>query len=451
MSPKTARKPVVKASTAHDRIAMAAERRGVFLELLGDDVAVLGSAPVATRSNDTEFDYRADSDLVYLTAFEEPDCVAVFVPRHPDHRFVLFVRPRDPERERWDGHREGVDGARARYGADAAFPISELSARLPDLLAHGARLHCRLGRNATFDDALLAAFRTGLARRPRTNKGPTELVDLGRTLHEMRLCKTRDELGILRRAAGITCEGHLAAMRAAQPGVHEYELAALLEYTYKRLGAEASGYAPIVASGANATVLHYVRNRDVLQDGQLLLIDSGAELSYLTADVTRTFPVAGAMSRAQRKIYELVLDAQLAAIAEVQPGRPFGAAHNAAVQTLTAGLVRLGLVEGPVDVAIAQGRFRKFYMHRTGHWLGMDVHDVGVYGEGDGRDLEAGVVVTVEPGLYFPPEAEDVPDEYRGIGVRIEDDVLVTDRGHEVLTAAIPKTVAEMAKVRRAR
>ena len=445
---KATRKPQAHPQGWPDRVAMAAERRRVFLELLGDDAAVLGAAPISTRSNDTEFDYRADSDLVYVTGFDEPECVAVFVPRHPEHQWVLFVRPRDPERERWDGDRAGLEGARQRYGADAAFPIAELGARLPDLLAHGARLHCRLGRNPVFDEALLAAFRTGLARRPRSNKGPTEIVDLGRTLHEMRLCKTHDELSILRRAAEITAQGHQAAMRAALPGVREYELAALLEYTYRKLGAEASGYSPIVATGANATVLHYRRNRDTLEAGQLLLIDSGAEFSYLTADVTRTFPVSGAMSRPQRRIYDIVLDAQLAAIGEVQPGRPFGAAHKAAVRVLTTGLVRLGLIDGPVDVAIEEGRFRKYYMHRTGHWLGMDVHDVGVYGEGDGRDLEAGVVVTVEPGLYFPPELDDVPDEYRGIGVRIEDDVLVTERGHEVLTAAIPKTPSDMARAK---
>jgi Xaa-Pro aminopeptidase len=427
---------------------MAKAHRAAFLKLLGGDVAVLGAAPVAVRSNDTEFDYRPDNDLVYLTAFAEPDAVAVFAPAHPEHRFVLFVRPRDPERERWDGSRAGVEGAKAVYGADAAFPIAELAQRLPDLLAAGGRLHCRLGRNAAFDDALLAGFRAGIAKRPRTAKGPTEIVDLGRTLHELRFRKSNDELALLRRACEITAQGHLAAMRAARPGVFEYELAALLEYTYRRLGAEGSGYSPIVAAGANATVLHYRRNRDALTAGQLLLIDSGAEFDFITADVTRTFSIDGTMTKAQRRIYDLVLDAQLAAIDAVRPGRPFGAAHNAAVEVLARGLITLKIIDGPLDLAIAEGRYKKFYMHRTGHWLGMDVHDVGQYGEGDGRALEPGAVVTVEPGLYFPPEEDGVPDEYRGIGVRIEDDVLVTARGHEVVTSAIPKTPAELRRVR---
>lgn len=428
---------------------MAAGRRRVFLSLLGGDVAVVGAAAVTVRSNDTEFDYRQDNDFCYLTGYPEPEAVAVFTPAHPTQRFTLFVLPRDAERERWDGPRLGVEGAKERYGADEAYPIAALAEKLPELLLNGERLHCRLGRNAAFDERVLAAYRHCIAKRPRTAKGPTELVDLGRTLHEMRLCKSREELVLLRRAAQITAEGHLAAMRATRAGMREYELAALLDYTYKRLGAEGSGYAPIVATGANATVLHYHRNRDELQAGQLLLIDSGAEFDFLTADVTRTFPVEGAMTRPQRTVYELVLEAQLAAIAQVRPGRPFNAAHKAAVEVLTGGLVRLGLIEGPVDLAITENRFRKYYMHRTGHWLGMDVHDVGQYGEGDGRPLEVGAVVTVEPGLYFPVDTEGVPETYRGIGVRIEDDVLVTARGHEVLTADIPKTAADMARARR--
>jgi Xaa-Pro aminopeptidase len=428
---------------------MAAARRLEFLKQLGDDVAVVGAAPVAVRSNDVEFDYRQDNDFVYLTGFPEPEAVALFVPRHPEHRFVLFVLPRDPERERWDGPRAGIEGAVADYGAEAAYPVSELGERLLQYLPHGQRLHHRLGRHAELDDRVLGAFRQVLARRARSGKGPTEIVDLGRILHEMRLRKDKDEIAILRRAATITGEGHLLAMRAARPGTHEYEIAALLEYTYRRLGAAGSGYSPIVAAGSNATVLHYRRNRGELRSGDLLLIDSGAEYDHLSADVTRTFPVDGGFTRAQRRIYDLVLDAQLAAIAEVRPGKPFSDAHRAAVQTLTAGLVRLGLVEGPAEDAVREQRYRKFYMHRTGHWLGMDVHDVGTYGEGDARILEPGMVVTVEPGLYFAPEVEGAPREYAGIGVRIEDDVLVTPGGNEVLTAAIPKSPAELARARR--
>jgi Xaa-Pro aminopeptidase len=428
---------------------MAASRRARFLDSLGEDVAVVGAAPVALRSGDVEFEYRQDSDFVYLTGFLEPEAVAVFAPRHPEHRFVLFVLPRDPDRERWDGPRAGVEGAQAHYGADAAFPIAELAEKLPGYLEHGARLHCRLGRRADLDELLLRVYRQLIARRPRSGKGPTQIADLGPLLHEMRLRKSREEIALLRRAAEITTQGHLAAMRAARPGVAEFELAALLEYTYRRLGAAGSGYSPIVAGGANATVLHYRSNRDVLERGALLLIDSGAEYDHVTADVTRTFPVGAPFSKPQREIYDLVLEAQLAAIAEVRPGKPFSAAHRAAVRVLTAGMIRLGLLEGPLERAIEEEQFKRFYMHRTGHWLGMDVHDVGAYGESDNRPLQPGMVVTVEPGLYVPPGSEHVPAAYVGIGVRIEDDVLVTSSGHEVLTSEVPKTAAELARLRR--
>jgi Xaa-Pro aminopeptidase len=428
---------------------MAAARRQDFLRVLCDDVAVVGAAPVAIRSNDTEFEYRQDNDFFYLTAFPEPEAVAIFAPRHPEHRFVLFVLPRDPERERWDGPRAGVEGAVAEYGADAAFPISELPQRLPDYLAHGARMHYRLGRRHGLDEMLLGAYRQLIAKRPRGGKGPTEIADLGPLLHEMRLYKSDDELAILRRSAAITAEGHLAAMRAARAGMREFEIAALLEYTYRRLGAAGSGYSPIVAAGANATILHYRRNRDVLENGKLLLIDSGAEYDHLTSDVTRTFPVGAPFTKAQRQIYDIVLEAQLAAIDEVRPGKPVGQAHQSAVQVLTEGLVRLRLIEGSVEEAISEQRFRRFYMHRTGHWLGMDVHDVGLYGDSDGRKLEPGMVVTVEPGLYIPQESEGVDPKFLGIGVRIEDDVLVTPSGNEVLSAAVPKTPVELSRLRR--
>jgi Xaa-Pro aminopeptidase len=428
---------------------MAAARR---LELLGSirgDVAVFGAAPVAMRSGDVEFEYRQDSDFVYLTAFPEPEAVAVLAPDHPSDRYVLFVQPRDPERERWEGPRAGIDGAVADYGADAAFPIDALAEKLTGYLEHGARLHYPLGRRPDLDSQVLGAFRRLLARRPRTGKGPTEIVDPAPVLHEMRLRKSDEEVAILRRAAAITAEGHLAAMRAARPGAHEYEVAALLEYTYKRLGATGSGYPPIVAAGANATVLHYRRNRDRLRAGDLLLIDSGAEYDHLTSDVTRTLPVSGRFSRPQRRIYDLVLEAQRAAIAEVRPGRSFRRAHDAAVEVLTRGLIKLKLVEGRLEDAIREQRYRRFYMHRTGHWLGMDVHDVGVYGEGDERLLEPGMVVTVEPGLYFPRGEEGADPTWSGIGVRIEDDVLVTRRGPEVLTGDIPKAPADLARARR--
>ncbi|MBM4363919.1 MAG: aminopeptidase P N-terminal domain-containing protein [Deltaproteobacteria bacterium] len=421
-----------------------AERRARVLERLGRAVMVLFAAPAALRNNDVEHEYRQDSDLYYLTGFDEPDAVLVLSGVH-EERATLFVRPRDPEREQWDGARAGVDGARGEHGLPAAYPVSELDARLPDYLGGATRLYYRLGRSRAEDDRMLAAIdRT----RPRARRGvdvPSEIVDPADVLHELRWQKSEGELALLRRAIEITAEGHVAAMAAARPGQAEFEVEALLRGAFRRGGSERMAYAPIVGSGANATVLHYRKNDRTMQEGDLLLIDAGAEYGYYAADVTRTFPVGGRFSAAQRELYSVVLAAQEASIAAVRPGATLDEVHAASVRVLTEGLVALGLLSGPLDDAISSERYRRFYMHRTSHWLGMDVHDVGRYFlDGRPRPLEPGAVLTVEPGLYIPAIADDLPADYRGIGIRIEDDVLVTPGGHDVLSAAIPKQVADV-------
>ncbi len=423
-------------------------RRERFLDALGDGVAVLPAAPVRLRSNDSDHRYRADNDVLYLTDFAEPECVAVFAPKHPEHQFVLFVRPRDPEREVWDGRRAGVEGAVAEFGADAAFPIEELDAKLPEYVDKCERLAYRLGRDEAFDRRVIELLMSYHTTRRAKGPGPHTIFDPGEIVHEMRLHKSPDELAIMRHAASSSAEAHRAAMAAAMPGMHEYELEALLEYTFRRLGGNGPAYPSIVGSGANATILHYIENSRRIEDGDLVLVDAGGEFGYYASDITRTWPASGRFSAEQRAIYEIVLEAQLEAIAKVRPGITQHEIHEGVVRTMTSGLVQLGLLEGPVDEAIEKGTYRTFYMHKTGHYLGMDVHDVGKYKTGDEwRPLEEGMVVTIEPGLYIAADCESVAPQWRGIGVRIEDDVLVTADGHEVLSDAAPKHVADLERI----
>ena len=423
-------------------------RRRRYLAALGMDVAVLPASPARVRSNDSEYRYRPDSDLYYLTGFPEPEAVAVFAPNHPEHQFVLFVRPRDPEREVWDGRRAGVDGAVAQYGADIAFDINELDERLPAYLDGCGTLHYQMGRDEAFDRRVLGHLNSYRTSRRNKPAGPTSIVEPGEILHEMRLVKSEDELELMRRAASISCAAHSEAMAACRPGMFEYEIEALVEYAFRRNGAVGPAYSSIVGSGPNATILHYVENNRRIEDGDLVLIDAGAEVDYFASDVTRTWPANGTFTREQRAIYELVLEAQVEAVAATVPGARMQDVHDGVVRTLTAGLVRLGLLEGPVDEAIANATYRKFYMHKTGHYLGLDVHDVGKYKDGEvWRALAPGMVVTVEPGLYIAEDCEDVAPEWRGIGVRIEDDVLVTATGNEVLSAAAPKAVADIERL----
>jgi Xaa-Pro aminopeptidase len=420
------------------------QRREEFLRRIGGGVAIFPAAPTAIRNNDVEHEYRQDTDFYYLTGFEEPNAVAVLAPEQEEHKFVLFVQPKDREREVWTGWRAGEEGAKRDYGADAAFTIDKLDEELPKLVGKADKLYYRFGDPA-FDERVAGFMRRFQRERQRNGAGPKAIIDPAEILHDMRLVKTADDLRLLRRAIDITCDGHMAAIRALRPTAYEYEIEAALRYVFRSNGSPRAGYPPIVASGANATVLHYTTNNRRIQEGDLVLIDAGTEYGYFTGDVTRTLPAGGTFTEDQAAIYNIVLDAQVEAIRAIRPGVDFIEPHNRAVRVLTEGLVRLGLLEGEVDKLIEEEKYKKFYMHRTSHWLGMDVHDAGPYKVADEwRKLEAGMVMTVEPGLYIAEDVEDVDARYRGIGIRIEDDVLVTDDGSEVLSARVPKTIEEI-------
>ena len=406
---------------------------------MGKGVALFASTPTAIRNNDVEHEFRQDSDLFYLTGFDEPDSVLLLTTEHAQQRCVLFVRPRDPERETWDGPRAGVDGAVAKFGADAAFPIAELAKLLPDYLGNVQRLHFRFGADRTFDERVLTAIEAVRVKARIGVSAPRELIDPGQIVHEMRLRKSQAEIDTMLRAAEITADAHARAMRIALPGRYEYEVEAELLRAFRAEGSERPAYGSIVGSGPNATVLHHRRNDRQMQSGELLLIDAGAEFQYYACDVTRTFPVSGKFTPEQRALYEVVLAAQLAAIDAVAPGATVPGVHAAALNVLVRGLIDLGLIEGPLEAAIEGGTYKPYYMHRTSHWLGMDVHDVGDYFvDQQPRPLEPGFVLTVEPGLYVAA-GSPCDAKWHGIGIRIEDDVLVTPSGHRVLTEAIPK------------
>jgi Xaa-Pro aminopeptidase len=423
------------------------QRRQALMEKIGAGTAIFRSAPTAVMHNDVEYNFRQDSDFFYLTGFDEANAVAVFAPHHEEHRFILFVQPKDPEKETWHGYRVGIDAAKEYYGADEAYPIAELDEHLPKYLEQADRIYYRLGRDRDFTQTLLTHWQRLIASYGKRGTGPTAIEDVGFTLHGMRMVKSEAELELMRRAIAISVEAHNVARDMAQPGRYEYEIQSEMEYIFRKNGAQGPAYPTIVASGANACILHYTANNRQMQDGDLLLIDAGAAYDYYNADITRTFPVGERFTQEQQILYDLVLAAQKAAIAQVQPGNPYNAFHDAAVRVLTEGLVRLGLLVGEVDKLIEEEKYKPFYMHRTGHWLGLDVHDAGFYkiGKEAWQPLKTGNVVTVEPGLYVGPDiklAEDqpeVPARWRGIGIRIEDDVLVTATGHEVMTAAVPK------------
>jgi Xaa-Pro aminopeptidase len=414
---------------------------------LGDDaVAVLPAAPVRLRNGDVEYGYRQGSDFWYLTGFEEPDAVAVLAPGRPDGEYVLFCRPRDRLREQWDGPRAGTVGAVADFGADEAFPVDELDARLPGLLAGRTQLVCTLGRDARFDARVHAAIERAAPRARQSGPAaaaPREIAAPEPVLHEMRLTKSRAELAALARSAEIAVAAHRRAMRFARPGRTEYEVAAELLHEFHRHGVETS-YPPIVGGGANACILHYRANAAPLADGDLLLIDSGCEYRGYASDITRTFPANGRFTPAQRDLYEVVLEAQAEAIGRCRPGNDWNDPHEAAVLALTRGLVRLGLLSGRVPSLVKSGAYREFYPHRTGHWLGLDVHDAGDYRVGERwRRLAPGMVLTVEPGLYVAPRAR-APKAFRGLGIRIEDDVAITRGAPDVLTGALVKDPDEV-------
>ena len=422
-----------------------AERRAELMRRIGPNGALLlASPPEHLRNGDTHFKFRQDSDILYLTGFEEPGAVVVLRPGHETTRFVMFVRPRDPAEETWTGRRAGVEGAVRDFGADAAFTPAELDGKLAEVLAGAEEIHFPFGREPALDAAVARLLgRLRVAER-RGTRAPLRLVDARLTLHEMRLVKSPQEVAIQRRAAEITAEAHIAAMIAARAAAGEHEIEALVDYTFRKNGGTGPGYPTIVGGGDNATILHYVENRAPLVRGQLLLVDAGCEIDGYTADVTRTSPIGARFSPAQRRLYEAVLETQIAAIEAVKPGATLDGIHKQVVEQLTRHMVSLGLLSGDVPALIEAGAFKQFYMHRTSHWLGMDVHDVGFYSEGGAsRPLVPGMVLTIEPGLYVAADAH-VPAEYRGLGVRIEDDILVTKDGYDNLTVTTPKSVADI-------
>ncbi|MEG3977290.1 aminopeptidase P N-terminal domain-containing protein [Microcoleus sp. herbarium8] len=421
------------------------QRREHLMAKIGSGSAIFRSAPAAVMHNDVEYAYRQDSDFFYLTGFKEAGAVAVLAPHHEEHKFVLFVQPKDLEKETWHGYRAGVEGAKELYGADEAFPIAELAEKLPKYLEKADRIYYHFGRDRNFDQTVLNHWQSLMATYPKRGTGPTAIEDSNIILHPMRLVKSETELALMRKAANISVIAHNRAQEFAKPGRYEYEIQAEIEHIFGMNGAT-SAYPSIVASGNNACVLHYIENNRQMQENDLLLIDAGCACDYYNADITRTFPVSGKFTAEQQIIYDLVLQAQLQAISQVYPGNPYSKIHETAVRVLVEGLMDLKLLVGDIEEIIKEEKYKPFYMHRTGHWLGLDVHDAGVYQYGENSQvLQAGQVLTVEPGIYISPHIKpvegqpEVPEKWRGIGVRIEDDVLVTVDNHEVLTAGVSK------------
>ncbi len=427
-------------STKTLRTERARRRKNLMRGIGRDAIAIIPAAPVRNRNRDVDYNYRPDSDFYYLTGFAEPEAVTVLIPGRPQGQYLLFCRQRDAEQETWHGRRMGIERAGETLEVDDAFPIADIDEILPGLIEGKERVYYSMGREREFDARLM-----GWVNRVRAQRGhaPTEFVSLDHLLHEMRLFKSRAEIGLMRRAVKISAAAHKRAMRICKPGMMEYELEAEYSHEYRRNGCD-HAYAPIVGGGANGCILHYTENNRELADGDLVLIDSGAEYACYAGDITRVFPVNGRFTDAQRELYEIVLEAQLAAIDKVRPGNHWNDPHTAAVRVITRGLIKLGLLKGGLAECLREQRHRRFYMHRTGHWLGMDVHDVGEYKlNDDWRVLEAGMVLTVEPGLYINP-ARDVPKRYHDIGIRIEDSVVVTRDGCDVLSRDVPKSVQDI-------
>ena len=423
------------------------KRREELMAKIGNGTAIFRSAPVAVMHNDVEYAYRQDSDFYYLTGFNEENAVAVLAPHHAEHRFILFVQPKDKEKEVWTGYRVGVDAAKEKYGADEAYPISELDEKLPQYLEKADKIYYHLGRDRKFNETVLSHWQWLIATYSKRGTGPIAIEDSNFILHPMRLIKSEAELELMRKAIAISVEAHNHAREFAKPGRYEYEIQAEIEHIFRLRGGMGPAYPSIVASGANACILHYIENDRQLQENDLLLIDAGCCYQYYNGDITRTFPVNGKFTTEQRIIYDLVLTAQLAAIDQVKPGNSWNLGHDTAVRILTEGLVELRLLTGDIEELIKEEKYKAFYMHKTGHWLGLDVHDAGVYkhGEDAWQTLQAGQILTVEPGIYIAPDYQpaegqpEIDDKWRGIGIRIEDDVLVTESGNEILTAGVPK------------
>ena len=417
-------------------------RRRLMRKMKRNSIAIITAAPISIRNRDVEFPYRQDSDFHYLTGFPEPSAIAVLVPFRKKASFMLFVRPFDPEKAIWTGPQAGLEGAVEHYGADMAYPAERFFEELPGLLGTCDRVYFAFGQDSVLDERILAEIQKLRGQSRSGTQAPKHVSDLSPLIHEQRLIKSEAEIDLMRAAARASAEGHCQAMKMTRPGLLESDIEAEIHHAFARRHLRYLAYPSIVAGGQNACTLHYTDNNQPLRDGDLLLIDAGAECENYAADITRTFPVNGRYSEAQRALYEVVLLAQKAAIAKVRPGASFNDPHEAAVLELTRGLVSLGILKGDPKALVKSEAYRPFYMHRTSHWLGLDVHDVGAYKlEGQWRTLEAGMVLTIEPGLYIAPGTQGVDSVYHGIGIRIEDDVLVTETGHEVLTEDVPKEI----------
>lgn len=416
-----------------------------FMSKLGNDAALFFGAQHHLRNGDAEYSFRQSSDVLYLTGWRDPD-VAILLRPNSDKPFVMFVQPKDPQREIWTGRRDGPEGAVNLYGADQAFPYSELSKQLPLLLQGHNRLHYRFAENHQHDKLLMRSI--AKARKQGKQNGldfPEMFIDPSHTLHRLRLLKSDAEIKVLQKAAEITNLAHRAAMAMTKPGVFEYQLEAEISHVFRKNGGNGPGYTTIVGGGENAIILHYIENKDPLKAGDLVCVDAGCEYQWYTADVTRTWPVSGTFTDAQKELYEAVLEAQYSAIAAARVGNEFMDVHNAAVRSLTESLVQLGFLQGDIESLIENKEYKRWYMHGTSHWLGLDVHDVGPYGgKGESATLQQGMVLTIEPGLYVAPDDEEAPERFRGIGIRIEDDILIASDGPINLTESVPKTIEEI-------
>ena len=420
-------------------------RSNLAHKVLDDSAIIIASASVKSRISDTDYAYRQDSNFYYLSGYEEPESLILIRPNHDNEKFIIFCRDRDPLREQWDGFRTGQEGAISEYGADASYSINSVDQLMPELLKGSKNIYFSMSSPCGIDSKI-NHWIEDIRKNMRAGAEPPEnLLSLDSILHEMRLIKEDDELDIMKYAADITTEAHIRAMQAVTPGMFEYQLEAEYLYAFNKNGARSPAYNSIVGGGNNSCILHYVENNAELKDGDLVLVDAGCEYQYYASDVTRTFPVNGKFSPEQKEIYTIVLEAHKQSIEQAQPGNKWNLMHEKSVEVLVEGLLSIGLLNGSKEENIEKGLYSKFYMHRIGHWLGMDVHDVGVYKkDGDWRELEKGMVMTIEPGIYILDSLEDVDDKWKGIGVRIEDNIVINDSGNEFLTPDVPRTIEEV-------
>jgi Xaa-Pro aminopeptidase len=422
------------------------KRRTQLMQKIGKgNIALIGSASVRVRNRDVDYPFRQDSDFYYLTGFNEPEALAVFIPGREQGEYILFCREFDEKKALWEGAHAGLEGATKHFAADDSFPIDDVDEILSGMLENKTKVFYPMGRDSDLDLSLQEWIRHIRSQSRSGVQAPAEMASIEPILHEMRLFKSSAELELMRRAAKVSAQAQVKAMQLCKAGRFEYQIEADIVHHFMSEGLRAVAYPSIVASGKNACTLHYTDNHDKLKNGDLLLIDAGAECDHYAADITRTFPISGKFTEPQAQLYQLVLDAQFAAIEQIKPNNPWNAAHDASVEVITKGLVKLGLLKGSIKKLIKDEKYKQFYMHRIGHWLGMDVHDVGDYKiNQEWRNLKAGMVLTIEPGLYIPENCKAVDKKWRGIGIRIEDDVLVTKEGHEILTAGVPKTIVDI-------